>query len=667
MKDLSSRGLLFKDLLYKHSYPFCWRCDTPLLYYARSTWFIKMTEVKDKLLKNNASINWIPETIGKGRMGNFLENVIDWGLSRERYWGTPLPIWTCECGHAHAVGSIAELKKLSGVKGDVELHKPYVDKITFPCPHCGKEMHRTPEVIDCWFDSGSMPFAQYHYPFENKDLFDKTYPADFISEAVDQTRGWFYTLLAISTLLFDRAPFKNCIVLGHVGDKDGVKMSKHKGNVVDPWTVLDAQGADAVRWYFYTGSAPWLPSRFYTDAVVEAQRKYLGTLWNVYSFYILYAEIDQFDPTKYKLADCKLSLMDRWILSSLQTLVRTVDDNLAAYRLTEAARALGDFTEVLSNWYVRRCRERYWASAMDTDKVAAFMTLYTVLETVSRLTAPFTPFIAESIYDNVVRSVDASAPISVHMTDFPRVAESWIDRALEKEMDVAMLAANLGRAARNAAAVKNRQPLGKLYIAGAEQVSQGIGDIVAGELNVKSVEFVTDAGAFIHYSVLPNLKTVGPKYGKAVGKIRTHLNENGDAAAAAAAAGTTYDFEVDGQTVTLAADDMLISCVSKPGFAAQSDKGMTVILDTEITPELKAEGLMREIVSRIQNMRKESGFEVTDHIALTYDGDADVLAVFEKLGDRIAKDVLADRLRKAPGGEAFDANGCKAYLKVEKI
>ncbi len=667
LKDLSSRGLLFKDLLYKHSYPFCWRCDTPLLYYARSTWFIKMTEVKDKLLKNNASINWIPETIGKGRMGNFLENVIDWGLSRERYWGTPLPIWTCECGHAHAVGSIAELKKLSGVKGDVELHKPYVDKITFPCPHCGKEMHRTPEVIDCWFDSGSMPFAQYHYPFENKDLFDKTYPADFISEAVDQTRGWFYTLLAISTLLFDRAPFKNCIVLGHVGDKDGVKMSKHKGNVVDPWTVLDAQGADAVRWYFYTGSAPWLPSRFYTDAVVEAQRKYLGTLWNVYSFYILYAEIDQFDPTKYKLADCKLSLMDRWILSSLQTLVRTVDDNLAAYRLTEAARALGDFTEVLSNWYVRRCRERYWASAMDTDKVAAFMTLYTVLETVSRLTAPFTPFIAESIYGNVVRSVDTSAPISVHMTDFPRVDETWIDRALEKEMDVAMLAANLGRAARNAASVKNRQPLGKLYIAGAEKVSDGIGDIVAGELNVKSVEFVTDAGAFIHYSVLPNLKTVGPKYGKAVGKIRAHLNENGDAAAAAAAAGTTYDFEVDGQTVALAADDMLISCVSKPGFAAQSDKGMTVILDTEITPELKAEGLMREIVSRIQNMRKESGFEVTDHIALTYDGDADVLAVFEKLGDRIAKDVLADRLRKAPGGEAFDANGCKAYLKVEKI
>lgn len=667
LKDLKARGLLYKDMLYTHSYPFCWRCDTPLLYYARSTWFIKMTEVRDKLLKNNASINWYPETIGKGRMGNFLENVIDWGLSRERYWGTPLPIWTCECGHAHAVGSIAELKELSGEKGDIELHKPYVDKITFPCPKCGKPMHRTPEVIDCWFDSGSMPFAQYHYPFENKDLFEQTYPADFISEAVDQTRGWFYTLLAISTLLFDKAPFKNCIVLGHVCDKDGIKMSKHKGNVIDPWTVLDAQGADAVRWYFYTGSAPWLPSRFYTDAVVDAQRKYLGTLWNVYSFYVLYAEIDKYDPTEYKLDRCKLSLMDRWVLSALQTLVKTVDENLAAYKITEAARAIADFTDVLSNWYVRRCRERYWASAVDDDKIAAFTTLYTVLETVCRLTAPFTPFIAESIYNNIVCSVNKSAPVSVHLTDFPKVQKKYIDPALEREMNVAVLAANLGRAARNAASVKNRQPLGHLYIAGAEKVSDGIDAIIAGELNVKSVEFVTDAGGFVGYDVLPNLKTVGPKYGKLVGKIRAHLQANGDAAARGAASGA-YTFSVEGETVTLDAGDMLISSHAKAGFAAQSDKGMTVILDTNLTFELEREGLMREIVSRIQNMRKESGFEVTDHIELTYDGDEAVKNVFDVLGDRIAKDVLADAVVCGKvDKEAFDANGHAVYLHVRKL
>lgn len=665
LKDLAGRGLLFKAPPFTHSYPFCWRCDTPLLYYARSTWFIRMTEVRDRLMKNNATVNWYPESIGKGRFGNFLENVIDWGLSRERYWGTPLPLWVCECGHVHAVGSKAELKELSGA-GDIELHKPYVDQITFPCPKCGKPMHRTPEVIDCWFDSGSMPFAQYHYPFENKDLFDETFPADFISEAVDQTRGWFYTLMAISTLLFDRAPFKNCIVLGHVCDKDGVKMSKHKGNVVDPWSVLDKQGADAVRWYFYTASAPWLPSRFYPEAVVEAQRKYLGTLWNVYSFYVLYAEIDKFDPTRYALRDCKLSVMDRWALSALNTLVKTVDDNLAAYRITEAARAMTEFADKLSNWYVRRCRDRYWTSAMDDDKTAAFMTLYTVLETMARLTAPFTPFMAESIYRNIVCSVNTAAPESVHLTDFPVADEAYIDRALEADMDVAILAANLGRAARNAAAVKNRQPLGALYIAGTKTVSDDMLDIIAGELNVKKVSFVADGGGFVTHSVLPNLKAVGPKYGARVGAIRAHLAANGEAAAAAAAAGKPYEFEVQGGTVRLEPSDLLISSVNKPGYAAESEGGLTVILDTTITPELKKEGYAREIVSKVQNLRKESGFEVTDRIRLYYAGDAEIDAVFKALGGEIAADVLAESVDKADRGETYDINGKPVRLAVEK-
>lgn len=666
LKDLAARGLLFKDMLYAHSYPFCWRCDTPLLYYARSTWFIRMTEVKEQLLKNNATINWYPESIGKGRFGNFLENVIDWGLSRERYWGTPLPLWVCECGHVHAIGSKAELAERTGAQ-EVELHKPFVDTLTFPCPRCGKIMRRTPEVIDCWFDSGSMPFAQYHYPFENKDLFEKTFPADFISEAVDQTRGWFYTLLAISTLLFDKAPFKNCIVLGHVCDKDGIKMSKHKGNVIDPWSVLDKQGADAVRWYFYTGSAPWLPSRFYPEAVVEGQRKYLGTLWNVYSFYVLYAEIDQFDPTKYKLSECKLSVMDRWVLSALQSLVKTVDDNLAAYKITEAARALGDFTDSLSNWYVRRCRDRYWASAMDSDKIAAFMTLYTVLETTARLTAPFTPFMAESIYRNVVKSVDASAPLSVHMTDFPVYDAKLVDKKLEEGMETAILAANLGRAARNAAAVKNRQPLGALYISGVRPVDEEMKAVIAGELNVKKVEFIADGGEFVRYTVLPNLKNVGPKYGKLVGKIRAYLAEHGEAAAAAARAGETFVFTADGQEVALGPDDLLVSSVNKPGYAAESDKGMTVILDTAVTPALLQEGLMREIVSKVQNLRKDSGFEVTDHIVLYYEGDAEIQKTFDETGDKIRRDVLADKLVKGCDGEPVDINGKAVRLKVEKV
>ena len=664
LKDLDARGLLLKAPLYEHSYPFCWRCDTPLLYYARSTWFIRMTEVRDRLLKNNATVNWYPDSIGKGRFGNFLENVIDWGLSRERYWGTPLPLWVCECGHVHAVGSKAELKELAGIE-DIELHKPYVDKITFKCPVCGRTMHRTPEVIDCWFDSGSMPFAQYHYPFENKDLFEKTFPADFISEAVDQTRGWFYTLMAISTLLFDRSPFKNCIVLGHVCDKDGIKMSKHKGNVIDPWSVLDKQGADAVRWYFYTGSAPWLPSRFYPEAVVEAQRKYLGTLWNVYSFYVLYAEIDKFDPTRYRLEDCKLSVMDRWVLSALNSLTAFVDESLASYKITEAARAMTAFTDELSNWYVRRCRDRYWTSAMDDDKIAAFMTLYTVLDTMARLTAPFTPFVAESIYRNITVGVDPSAPESVHLTDYPAADARYVDKALEADMEVAILAANLGRAARNAASVKNRQPLGALYISGSRKVRKEMLDIIAGELNVKKVEFIADGGGFVTYSVLPNLKAVGPRYGVKVGKIRAHLAANGEAAAKAAADGVNYEFDVDGDKVSLAPEDLLVSSVNKPGFTAESEGGMTVILDTAITPELRKEGYAREIVSKVQNLRKESGFEVTDHIILSYDGDSEIEEVFAEMGKDICADVLADAVVRGDG-TVYDINGKNVRLGVKK-
>lgn len=670
LKDLKEKGLLFKTLTVTHSYPFCWRCDTPLLYYARSTWFISMTKVKEELLKNNASVNWIPDSIGKGRMGNFLENVIDWGLSRERYWGTPLPIWVCDdCGETIAIGSKAELKEKGGIEGDIELHKPYVDKITMKCPKCGKTMHRTPEVIDCWYDSGSMPFAQLHYPFENKDKFEKTFPAQFISEAVDQTRGWFYTLLAISTLMFDKAPFKNCIVLGHVNDKNGIKMSKHKGNVVDPWSVLDKQGADAVRWYFYTNSSPWIPSRFYGEAVSEVQRKFLGTLFNTYSFYVLYAEIDKFNPTEYKLSDCKLSVMDKWILSAMNTLIKFVDDSLENYKITEAAREIGDFVDKLSNWYVRRCRERYWGSEMTEDKKAAYMTLYTVLEATARLVAPFVPFIAEEIYRNIVCSVDASAPESVHLTSFPTADENYIDSALERGMAIAEEAAVLGRAARNAASVKNRQPLNEILLCGEHvgELSEDMLAIIRDELNVKRIEYVADAGDYVSYSVKPQLKTLGPKYGAKLGKIRAYLTENPEKVVSGLRGADEYSFTVDGEEIALGKDDVLITVLNKEGYSVQSGGGITVILDVTLTPELIEEGYMREIVSKVQTMRKDSGFEVTDHIALYYDGDAEIEAVIGKYKDEIAGDVLADRVEKKSDLEKRDVNGKQVGLGVVKL
>lgn len=670
LKDLKEKGLLFKTLTVTHSYPFCWRCDTPLLYYARSTWFISMTKVKEELLKNNASVNWIPDSIGKGRMGNFLENVIDWGLSRERYWGTPLPIWVCDdCGETIAIGSKAELKEKGGIEGDIELHKPYVDKITIKCPKCGKTMHRTPEVIDCWYDSGSMPFAQLHYPFENKDKFEKTFPAQFISEAVDQTRGWFYTLLAISTLMFDKAPFKNCIVLGHVNDKNGIKMSKHKGNVVDPWSVLDKQGADAVRWYFYTNSSPWIPSRFYGEAVSEVQRKFLGTLFNTYSFYVLYAEIDKFNPTEYKLSDCNLSVMDKWILSAMNTLIKFVDDSLENYKITEAAREIGDFVDKLSNWYVRRCRERYWGSEMTEDKKAAYMTLYTVLESTARLVAPFVPFIAEEIYRNIVCSVDASAPESVHLTSFPTADENYIDSALERGMAIAEEAAVLGRAARNAASVKNRQPLNEILLCGEHvgELSEDMLAIIRDELNVKRIEYVADAGDYVSYSVKPQLKTLGPKYGAKLGKIRAYLTENPEKVVSGLRGADEYSFTVDGEEIALGKDDVLITVLNKEGYSVQSGGGITVILDVTLTPELIEEGYMREIVSKVQTMRKDSGFEVTDHIALYYDGDAEIEAVIEKYKDEIAGDVLADRVEKKSDLEKRDVNGKQVGLGVVKL
>ncbi len=676
LKNLKERGLLFKELMYKHSYPYCWRCDTPLIYYARSTWFIKTTEVRDRLLKNNASVNWMPDSIGKGRMGNFLENVIDWGLSRERYWGTPLPIWVCpDCGKTKVVGSKAELKELGGIKGDIELHKPYVDAVEIPC-ECGSKMKRTSEVIDCWYDSGSMPFAQYHYPFENKEVFERTYPADFISEAVDQTRGWFYTLLAISTLIFDKAPFKNCIVLGHVNDKDGIKMSKHKGNVVDPWSVLDKQGSDAVRWYFYTSSAPWLPSRFYADAVSEAQRKYLGTLWNTYCFYVLYAEIDKFDPTKYDINKCALTVMDKWILSGLNTLVDTVDKNLNEYKIFEAARAMQDFADSLSNWYVRRCRRRFWVSGEGEDKIAAFTTLYTALKTLTLLTAPFTPFMAESIYGNIVLSVDKSAPESVHLCDFPKADLSYVDKGLEASMDVIIEAAELGRSARSAAKIRNRQPLPTLYLAGdgadkiaseREEIASQLKDILADEINVKRVEVSGDSESLMSYEVKPQLKTVGPKYGKNVGAIRAHLAENGEAAATAVKGGGVYAFEVGGEKIELSESDMLISRKEREGYSALTGKTVSVALDLKLDDALITEGYMRELVSKVQNMRKDSGFDVTDRIELVVGSGKEIDKVLVSYGERIASEVLANKITRADKGAECDLGGIKVKLSVNKL
>ncbi|MBQ3597138.1 MAG: isoleucine--tRNA ligase [Clostridia bacterium] len=621
IKDLKANGKLFADLPFEHSYPFCWRCDTPLIYYARQSWFIKMTAVKDRLIAANNSVNWIPETIKNGRMGNFLENVIDWGISRERYWGTPLPVWVCnKCGKVHVIGSKQELKDLCKIEGDIELHRPYIDECKFDC-ECGGTFVREPEVMDCWFDSGSMPFAQYHYPFENKELFESHFPADFISEAIDQTRGWFYTLLAISTLLFDKAPFKNCIVLGHVNDKNGIKMSKHKGNVVDPWSILDKQGADAVRWYFYTGSAPWLPSRFYEEAVSEAQRKFMGTLWNTYAFFVLYADIDKYNPANYSLKDCKLTLMDKWVLSKLNTLIKTVDDGLNKYDIFDSARALSAFTDDLSNWYVRRGRERYWGHDMTEDKIAAYTTLYTVLVTMAKISAPFTPFMAESIYQNLVPNFYKDAPKSVHLCAFPQVDESAIDVDLEKGMQNVLDIVVLGRACRNASNIKNRQPLSKVFVCSERTtpLTEGLLNIAKEELNVKDVEYLKDASNFVSYKLKPQLKTLGPKYGAKLGKIKAFL-ETCDATAVVTTVknGEIYKADLQGDIIEFALEDLQIFTESAEGFTSASDNGLTIVLDTRVTEELKAEGNERELISKIQSMRKEANFEVTDRIEVYY-------------------------------------------------
>ena len=668
---LEEKGLLFKKLPFEHSYPFCWRCDTPLLYYARSSWFIEVTKVKDRLIAANRSVNWMPETIKEGRMGNFLENVIDWGLSRDRYWGTPLPVWVCpDCGEIEVIGSKAELKEKCHVQGDIELHRPYLDDLTCTCPKCGGKMKRTPEVIDCWFDSGSMPFAQYHYPFENKDLFEETFPADFISEAVDQTRGWFYTLLAISTILFDRAPFKNCIVLGHVNDKDGVKMSKHKGNVVDPWSVLDKQGADAVRWYFYTGSAPWIPSRFGAEAVSEVQRKFQGTLWNTYAFFTLYAEIDGYDPSKYDLKTCKLSLMDRWILSKLNTLVKDVDAKLAAYNITDSARQIQDFSDVLSNWYVRRGRERYWGSTMTEDKAAAYTTLYTVLVTLAKVIAPYTPFMAEMMYRNLVPAFYPEAPESVHLCNFPVADESFIDPALEKGMEDVLDVVVLGRAARNAGNLKNRQPLSEMLVASNRPLSiEGeLRTVALDELNVKSMRFVEDGASLVRYVLKPQLRTLGPKYGKQLKAITQFLSErDGAEVVSAVRNGGSYTVPLD-PPVVLLEEDLQIFTQSAEGYQAAAGGGVTVALDTRLTEELLDEGTERELVSKIQTMRKEAGFEVTDRIDVYFaagEGRAKKMLSLSQF----AGDVLANSVTEG-SAEGFtrevDVNGEKVTLTLVK-
>ena len=669
LRDLDERGLLFAAPKFEHSYPFCWRCDTPLIYYARSSWFIAMTKVKDRLIDYNRRINWIPETIKEGRMGNFLENVIDWGISRERYWGTPLPVWVCDkCGKIHVVGSRKELSQLTGCDENVELHKPYVDPLTWKC-ECGGTMRREPVVIDCWFDSGSMPFAQWHYPFENKDMFQRRYPANFISEAIDQTRGWFYTLSAIAACLFDSPAFLNCIVLGHVQDKEGRKMSKHIGNVVDPWVLLDNQGADAVRWYFYTSSMPWLPNRFSAEAVSESQRKYMGTFWNTYAFYILYADIDNFDPTRHKLVRDNLTPMDRWILSRLNTLIGHVEAYLDDLKMTEAGREMQDFMDDLSNWYVRRCRERYWGKDMTADKEAAYMTLYTVLKTMALISAPFTPFMSETMYQNMVRTVDKSAPESIHLCDWPHKDESFIDPELEANMAAVLDIVVLGRSARNAANIKNRQPVASMYVQGKALPDMYV-SIIADELNVKEVRFVDDASSFISYRVKPQLKTLGPRYGKLLPKINQYLAGEGvgNAVVAAHNRGESYSFDIDGTEISLAAEDVLVSTEENAGFVTVTEHDLSVVLDTNLTPELIEEGFVREIVSKVQTMRKEAGFEVTDHIVLSHHGNSLIESIFAKHGAEIAADTLADSIKLGSAGyvKDWEINGESVTLGVEK-
>ena len=671
LQALEEKGLLFAAPNFEHSYPHCWRCDTPLIYYARESWFIKMTAVKDDLIRNNNTINWIPESIGKGRFGYWLENVQDWGISRNRYWGTPLNIWECECGCQHSIGSIEELKSMSpNCPDDIELHRPFIDNVTITCPECGRQMKRVPEVIDCWFDSGAMPFAQHHYPFENKELFEQQFPADFISEAVDQTRGWFYSLLAISTLIFNKAPYKNVIVLGHVQDENGQKMSKSKGNAVDPFDALETYGADAIRWYFYINSAPWLPNRFHGKAVTEGQRKFMGTLWNTYAFFVLYANIDEFDATNYQLEYDKLPVMDKWLLSKLNTLVKDVDENLANYRIPEAARALQDFVDDMSNWYVRRSRERFWANGMGQDKINAYMTLYTALVTVAKTAAPMIPFMTEDIYQNLVRSIDKTAPESVHLCDFPAVNEAWIDKKLEADMDEVLKIVVMGRAARNTAAIKNRQPIGRMFVKAENELSEFYQEIIEEELNVKKVEFTDDVRAFTSYSFKPQLKTVGPKYGKQLGNIKNALaNLDGNAAMDTLNETGKLTFNFDGTEVELTKDDLLIDTAQMEGFVSEGDNTVTVVLDTNLTPELIEEGLVREIISKIQTMRKEAGFEVMNHIALYASGNERIAQILEKYGDEIREDVLADSILEGQTGgytKEWNINGETVTLGVEK-
>ena len=669
--DLESRGLLFDAPKFEHDYPFCWRCDTPLIYYARESWFIKMTEVREDLIRNNETINWIPETIGRGRFGDWLKNVQDWGVSRDRYWGTPLNIWICECGHQHSIGSIEELRSMSdNCPEEIELHRPFIDAVTIKCPECGKEMHRTKEVIDCWFDSGAMPFAQWHYPFENKEIFEENFPANFISEAVDQTRGWFYSLLAISTLIFNKAPYKNVIVLGHVQDENGQKMSKSKGNAVDPFDALEKHGADAIRWYFYVNSAPWLPNRFHDGAVSEGQRKFMGTLWNTYAFFVLYANIDRFDATKYTLDYDKLSVMDKWLISKLNTLIKTVDNYLTDYKITESARVIQEFTDELSNWYVRRSRERFWGKEMTQDKINAYMTLYTALVTLAKVTAPMIPFMAEEIYRNLVCSIDKDAPISVHLCDYPVCDETKIDAELEKAMEEVLDIVVLGRAARNSSNIKNRQPIGMMYVKADNDLEGYYTEIIADELNVKEVEFTDNVRACTTYSFKPQLKTVGPKYGKFLGGIREYLAAvDGNSAMDELETNGAIKFEVNGEAISLEKDDLLIEAAQVEGFASESDFGITVVLDTRLSDELIEEGFVREIISKIQTMRKDSGFEVMDNINIYVSGNDKIAAIIDRNAEEIREDVLALEIKNGEScdnSKEWNINGEKVSLGVEK-
>ena len=672
LSDLSKEGKLFDAPKFEHDYPFCWRCDSPLIYYARESWFIKMSAVRDNLIKNNNTINWIPESIGKGRFGSWIANVQDWGLSRNRYWGTPLNIWECECGHKHSIGSIEELKSMSdNCPDNIELHRPFVDNVTIKCEKCGGQMKRVPEVIDCWFDSGAMPFAQHHYPFENKDLFDAQFPADFISEAVDQTRGWFYSLLAISTLIFDKAPYKNVIVLGHVQDENGQKMSKSKGNAVDPFDALQTYGADAIRWYFYTNSAPWLPNRFHGKAVIEGQRKFMGTLWNTYAFYVLYANIDKFDPSKYSLKDCKLSVMDKWLLSRMNTMVKSVDSYLENYKIPEAAKALDSFVDELSNWYVRRGRERYWAQTMTDDKISAYMTLYTALVTVAKASAPMIPFMAEDIYRNLVCNIYKDEPESVHLCSFPEVDEAAIDTELEENMEELLDIVVMGRASRNGASMKNRQPLSTMYVQAKKELPAYCVEIIEDELNIKSVKFVSDMSEFSSYSFKPQLKTVGPKYGKFLGQIRTLLSEvDGNKAKRELDETGAIKFDINGNEIVLTEDDLLIDIKQKEGYFSISDKQSTVAIDTALTSELIEEGFVNEVISKLQTMRKDSDFDVTDHIKVYVNGNDKIAGVIKSNEAEIAKIVLGDEFvygEDADNAKAWDINGEKVTLSVEKL